>query len=360
MQRRFSVSEQAPDLWAYLADAEKPILLYGMGNGADKILDVCAKRGIKVSGVFASDGFVRNKSFHSFPVTTYAAAKERVGDMIVLVSFATSLPDVIENILRIASEQELYIPDVPVYGEEIFDYSFVQKHGEELRQARALFSDEESRQLFDGIIRCKLYGSISLLRECSSADPDGLSTLLHPKAYRTSVDLGAFTGDTALRLRTFAPNLERMICFEPDPKTFVRLRRNLGQTEGAELYPYAAWDKEETLPFRFGGSRSSRLSEEGKLTPVTAMPIDAILKGAPCDFIKYDVEGAELPALHGSAGTIRVHRPELLVSLYHRSEDLFVLPLALHGICPHYEFFLRRAPSLPAWDLNLLGVPKKH
>ena len=29
------------DLWSYLSESTKPIILYGMGDGADKILDVC-------------------------------------------------------------------------------------------------------------------------------------------------------------------------------------------------------------------------------------------------------------------------------------------------------------------------------
>ena len=35
------------DLWKYLKDCKKPIVLYGMGNGADKIITVLESRGIK-------------------------------------------------------------------------------------------------------------------------------------------------------------------------------------------------------------------------------------------------------------------------------------------------------------------------
>ena len=44
--------------WDKLSSEKRPIILYGTGNGADKILDDCDKYNIKVSGVFASDGFV--------------------------------------------------------------------------------------------------------------------------------------------------------------------------------------------------------------------------------------------------------------------------------------------------------------
>ena len=64
------------DLWNYLKETEKPIVLYGMGNGADLIISASKKYGIKISGVFASDGFVRQKHFHGMPVTDYKTAKD--------------------------------------------------------------------------------------------------------------------------------------------------------------------------------------------------------------------------------------------------------------------------------------------
>ena len=118
------------DLWEYLASTPKTVLMYGMGNGADKILAICEERGITVSDFFASDGFVRGHSFHGKRVLNFTEAKEKYGaeNMIVLLSFASSLPDVIENIKKIASECELYAPDVPVFPSELFDMSFYRAH----------------------------------------------------------------------------------------------------------------------------------------------------------------------------------------------------------------------------------------
>ena len=31
------------DLWSYLSTTDKAVVMYGMGNGADKILNVCEK-----------------------------------------------------------------------------------------------------------------------------------------------------------------------------------------------------------------------------------------------------------------------------------------------------------------------------
>lgn len=46
-------------VWTRLQAETRPVVLYGMGDGADKILDRFAQLGIAAAGVFASDEFVR-------------------------------------------------------------------------------------------------------------------------------------------------------------------------------------------------------------------------------------------------------------------------------------------------------------
>ena len=46
------------------------------------------------------------------------------------------------------------------------------------------------------------------------------------------------------------------------------------------------------------------------------------------------------------------------MSAYHRSEDIFALPLLIREIEPSYKLYLRRYSYVPAWDLNLLAIPK--
>ena len=94
------------DLWSTLKQETKPLLIYGMGNGADKILAVTDSLGIEISDFFASDGFVRGHSFHGKRVLSYSEVKEKYEKFIVLVAFGSSLPDVLSNIKKIADEKQ--------------------------------------------------------------------------------------------------------------------------------------------------------------------------------------------------------------------------------------------------------------
>ena len=109
------------ELWKYLKQNSKPIVLYGMGNGADRILDVLENNGVRASGVFASDGFVRHQEFRGFTVSSYNELKDKFGQMTVLLSFGTHRPEVIANVKKIMEEQEVFAPDVPLAGSELFD-----------------------------------------------------------------------------------------------------------------------------------------------------------------------------------------------------------------------------------------------
>ncbi len=58
------------------------------------------------------------------------------------------------------------------------------------------------------------------------------------------------------------------------------------------------------------------------------------------DFIKMDIEGSELRALKGAEGALRRFKPKLAISLYHKIEDFYEIPLFLDGLGLGYQFYL--------------------
>lgn len=386
----FFPTPEAPDLWHYLkarSDSGRPILLYGMGNGADKILAVCEKFGITVRDCFASDGFVRGHSFHGRRVLSFTEARETYGDsMLVLLSFATSRPDVLQLIEQVAATCELYAPDVPVCGDTLFDSAFYGLHKGKFLAARALLADDRSREVYDGIIFYKLSGRIDILRATESTVEDAFRHILPTETLRTAADLGAYNGDSLRELMIYAPDLTEAVVMEPDRRNFAKLTAwtNGLAADGSPLKIHTvqagAYDQSGTVHFHASGNRNATLcdtpdgtpdgtpamfstSEQyfGKTVSVPVRPLDEVWRetvgiDTALDYIKYDVEGSERAALLGSQGVIKAFSPALLVSLYHRSEDLFALPLLIHELNPDYRMYLRRMAGIPAWDINLYCV----
>ena len=352
------------DLWHYLAECNRPIVMYGMGNGADKIIAVCDKYGIEISDFFASDGFVRGHSFHGKTVISYSAMKEKYAgkNPIVLLSFASSLPDVMALFKKVGEECELYAPDVPVFGETLFTIEFYEENRSRFEAVYNSLADEESKRIYENVISYKLSGDIKYLWDSESDKAQVYEEILDCQKIKSYLDLGAYNGDTIKEMLLYNPNLQKAVALEPDARNFRKLTEYAQNVESCEIkcINAGAWCENTTLLFDASGNRNAGIVSKGnivsKIKEVSVVTVDSVLDGASVDYIKYDVEGSEKEALIGSAQTIKAHSPKLLVSLYHRSEDLFALPELIKELNPDYSLYLRRFPYIPAWDLNLYAI----
>lgn len=349
------------DLWKTLKAARRPLLLYGMGNGADKIIAVLDRFGIPWADTFASDGFVRGQFFHGKRVLSYSEAKEKYGDFTVLVSFGSSLPDVCSRVEEMEKEVELFAPDVPVCGEMLYTEEWEETHRKELDILRASLADEKSREVLDAVLSYKLTGKLAFLRSCETAQNDDLAALF-PHDFTAYADLGAYTGDTIREMTARYPAIRSVIAMEPSAKSAAKLRAYADTVTRSAItvVEAAAWDREENLSFADGSARNSTVSSVNdkeksgaKLRTVMASPLDAhALFAGERLLIKYDVEGAEVEALRGSTRTIRENESSLIVSAYHRTDDFLILPPLLSSLCPNHRLYLRKHPGFPAWDVN--------
>jgi hypothetical protein len=70
-----------------------------------------------------------------------------------------------------------------------------------------------------------------------------------------------------------------------------------------------------------------------------------------------DIEGSELKGLQGAEETICTFRPKLAISLYHKDEDIIMIPEYLHKLDLGYEFFLDHF-TIHRWETVLFASPK--
>lgn len=336
------------DLWNYLKQTKKPIVLYGMGNGADKIIKVLENRGIEIKGVFASDGFVRSKTFHGFKLISYSEAKEQFGDMIVLLCFGSALPDVIDNIKRISKEQELYAPDVPVCDGALFDIDYYNNNKNALADVCERLEDELSKKTFLNTINYKLSGDLNYLFDCETAFDEPYNTFFKLTNNETFLDLGAYRGDTVRDFLNRVEAYNKIIAVEPDFKTYNKLLAELNGVENLTTVNACVSDTVGERLFSADGSRGSKVSGKGKL--INSVTVDNLVGENGCTYIKMDIEGEELSAIKGAENTIKAYKPKMLISCYHKSEDLLEISKAVLSIRNDYKVYMRHFPSVPAWD----------
>jgi FkbM family methyltransferase len=318
----------------------KPIYLYGMGNGADKILDIFAEMGVSVSGVFASDDFVRGQFFRDFRVQKYSDIKDL--NPVIVIAFGTAVPEVMARIFDMAKLHPVIMPDIPVTGSDVFDDEFYLKNQTKIDAVKNLFSDENSKQLFENIINFKLSGDIKYLNGgCSFEDIFKSLPLTDNEIY---ADCGAYTGDTVKIFSETVKDYKRIYAFEPSAKTFKKLQKNIADMHDIICYNAAVWSDEGQAFIDGTNNRNSNILTAGKQTVKTVkISNDATL-------IKLDVEGSEMQALSGIDYS---NKPKIICAVYHKSEDIFAIPLYLKQF--GYKFKLKRINCLPAWDVFLIG-----
>lgn len=340
------------DMWSALKRSHKPVLLYGMGDGADKILSVAKNKGVTISGVFVSDDFLRDKTFHGFKLLSYSQAKDLYGDFTVLLAFGTMRPEVIANIKRISGEQCLLVPDVPVAGDTLFDIDFAKANADKLLFVYNKLETELDKYIFESIIRYKLTGRAEYLFRSAQPKSDAYKRLALSDG-SVCVDCGAYNGDTLSELFAYCDN-SFAYAIEPDVKSFAKLKLAYGSFDNVTLINAAVNADGKDVAFSTKGSRGSKSVACG--TAVPAVVLDTLLADKHIDYIKFDVEGMESEALNGAKEIISKQKPKLFVSCYHKSEDIFDLPLKVLSIREDYKLHIFPPFYLPAWDCAYIFV----
>jgi FkbM family methyltransferase len=247
---------------------------------------------------------------------------------------------------------------MPVAGEEYFTKDFYNNHYAEIRRVYESLADEESKNIYSSVLWYKLTGKIDYLFEYYSKTEEIYALI--GKAPEVIADCGAYNGDTLKEAAEYFPNLKKAYAFEPDRRNFKKLTAYADEADFEIIATRAAvWSESGEGNFFGSGNRNSTVtataSYENKVEEVSLVAIEDAIKER-VDYIKYDVEGAELEALVGSGAIIKEYMPALLVSLYHRSEDLFSLPLYVAQRYAGYKLYIRRTLCLPAWEIALIAV----
>lgn len=145
------------------------------------------------------------------------------------------------------------------------------------------------------------------------------------------IDAGACDGEFALYASRCVGPTGRVLALEPDPESFRLLRAtfelNGGVPPNVELLPVGLWKHSGELAFSGGNYLSSGLIDATDGTtghsgsfsvPVQSLPDLVSRYGLTrLDFVKMDIEGAEIEAIEGAGNVLSILRPRFAIASYH-------------------------------------------
>ncbi|HTS24423.1 MAG TPA: FkbM family methyltransferase [Bryobacteraceae bacterium] len=138
-----------------------------------------------------------------------------------------------------------------------------------------------------------------------------------------------------------------VVAIEMAPESLECLRRNMAkEVAGGQVivYPKGVWNRDDELQLSVGPDYASTASSvaldrggQGPKVPLTTIDkLVAELKLPAVDFIKMDIEGAEMEALQGAVETVRRFHPRMAISVEHRPTDPDRIPELVAQLWPSY------------------------
>lgn len=175
---------------------------------------------------------------------------------------------------------------------------------------------------------------------------DGVS--VQPDEGDHVVDGGACLGDTALAFSNAVGPSGKVYAFDPVEDNLLVCFFNVEQfaLPNVTVFPTGLFDQNvDAPPIRLNsyapGFSSSNAVSNNQILPLRTL---GFMVGSGeverVDFIKLDVEGAEMETLRGAWETIETFRPKMAISLYHKPDDFFQIINHIRYTHPHYDLYL--------------------
>lgn len=156
------------------------------------------------------------------------------------------------------------------------------------------------------------------------------------------VDIGAYTGDSALDYIETYRKYKKIYCYEITPQSVEAMKTNLQDYINVEIINKGLGAEKGKMYLQTCAQDASTngLDESGNGIEIEVATLDEDVT-EKVTLIKMDIEGAEKEALRGCVRHIREEKPKLLICVYHNNSDIFEIPKMLTEMRDDYKFYLR-------------------
>lgn len=216
----------------------------------------------------------------------------------------------------------------------------------EIAKVYEMMADDISRETYSKLVAFRLLDESIIIPTFSQATQYFEYTLYGKNEDEVFLDCGAYDG---ISLKTFLKEngtyFSHYYGFEPDHANYIRLEQYIDTLESnlkakITCIPKAVSDvvgDEKLYALAGPGSFMADIGNQ----EVSCLDIDFYMKDNKVTYIKMNIEGAEKKALIGARKTISTWKPKLAIAGYHKTSDLWEIPLLMNAYRPDYKIYLR-------------------
>jgi len=230
--------------------------------------------------------------------------------------------------------------DFDVYGKK--DISKYNRYKHLIKKVRNIFINQEDKMVWDTITFSMSNNNIERSFEYWDEHKDKTDYYKSMEFNNGDVVINggaAFGNDTQYFDDQVGDN-GIVYAFDPNMS-----ENNNVKSQSIKIIPKVLWNKTTQVSFIMDGTRSRIINDKNKTHAILpAITIDDFVNNQQLDrldFIKLDVEGVEMNVLNGGIVSIKKFRPALAISIYHKLEDFFDIPIFLNELLADYVFHIK-------------------
>jgi len=317
------------------------LCLYGAGNTARITIAAFERQNIKIDFLCESSGGGSiGKTFYGYRVISYDDLL-LVKDRTLVIPAYGDPRGCYEKLKSNGFPYVIYCNELMIDNIETLRQLDKCKLCENITELQDMCTDGKSFETALIVLKSMLKLEISF-DEIQTVYTSGqyiLPGLFEPCAGDNIVDCGAYTGDTVESFVKYLPDYGKIYAIEMDEANYNTLLQNTKEYRDVRCYNAGVSDREGISYYSREGTSSTFTQSGSQMARLTTL--DSLLYGERIDFIKMDIEGAEVVALRGAEGIIRDQKPKCAICVYHNPTQMLEVPILLRQFVPDYKIYIR-------------------
>lgn len=363
--------EKAKYLKTYLKQLKKfpYIYLWGISESCDEAIKLFNKNNIVIKAIIEQNPDKYDYKYKDITVIKQSFDNiDSNGAIVITCSYYETIRDkLLVNYKDI--EKSLFVFDGYFLENKTTKYYLNNK--EIIEGCYNALEDEKSKELYNNLLKYRYIRDPKLINDLYENRSECYLDKIFIDNYQDGlyIDAGSYNADfiTTLANKVSIDN-SRFYIFEPNKVFYNQIKINLDKKINYEIFNVALCDKDATMEFMQIPSSTSHIIDKkynaykntvdkNDISTIKTNKLDTIIKEEKVAGIKIDIEGSESSMLKGATKIIKRDRPILLLSIYHKWDDLFKLQNYIMSLNLNYKFYIRHY-SLSVAKTILYCIPE--